>query len=154
MAVTVAVMVLSVLALGFSSAHPQSLIKTAAEKVKGDWPCPGENTVCFGGPLTCCPGPNMKCCGTNRQYCCAQDEECSTDGTNNCVKQDRASATVVCPNNKDTCPEGSTCCETKDQGVYGCCPIANGVCCQDQDYQRCCTYGYMCGQGFGHCRPF
>ena len=154
----VAVLTVCVAALGLASSHPQSLTKHPAAEVQaeGSWPCSGTDTFCSYPMQHCCPGPDMKCCGTKTSgvpevaYCCGQGYDCG-DNRSGCVKQD----VVICPNHKDVCPEGSTCCERKQQGVYGCCPQADAVCCgQDQDYQRCCSTGYMCAQGFGHCKPF
>lgn len=149
------------LGLTSSSAHPQTLNKhpnmlaSGAEKTEAEWPCPGTETACFFPSYHCC-SPGTKCCGEKKGYCCPPDQSCGADETG-CVKQDTPSSLgqgdppilndAVCPDK--VCSEDSTCCETQD-GVYGCCPLANAVCC---DHQRCCATDYMCGQGFGHCAP-
>lgn len=57
--------------------------------------------------------------------------------------------TVVCPNGKEECYTGNTCCpadSTKDK--YICCPLSSAVCCSD--YLHCCPQGYSCGDN-GDC---
>lgn len=45
-----------------------------------------------------------------------------------------------CPDNYSACEVGGTCCARKS-GDYGCCPIANAVCCGDSE-GHCCPVGY------------
>jgi len=49
---------------------------------------------------------------------------------------------------KDNCPESTctsteTCCKNNENTSFGCCPFANGVCC---DQYHCCPPGFNCGQ--------
>ena len=50
-------------------------------------------------------------------------------------------ADILCPDAVSICPSTCTCCISTD-GDYSCCPIANGVCCQDRIH--CCPEHYKC----------
>lgn len=42
---------------------------------------------------------------------------------------------------KVTCIEKETCCQTRN-GLWSCCPIENGICCDDG--LHCCSHGDIC----------
>ena len=46
------------------------------------------------------------------------------------------------------CPKDTTCCKMFD-GSYGCCPLPNAVCCEDQIH--CCPEGSKCNVDKGTC---
>lgn len=46
------------------------------------------------------------------------------------------------------CPKDTTCCKMFD-GSYGCCPLVNAVCCEDQ--LHCCPQGSKCNLDKGTC---
>uniref|UniRef100_A0A3Q3QAQ1 Granulins domain-containing protein n=1 Tax=Monopterus albus TaxID=43700 RepID=A0A3Q3QAQ1_MONAL len=46
------------------------------------------------------------------------------------------------------CPDGSTCCKTKD-GDWACCPLPEAVCCED--FIHCCPNGQKCNLAAGTC---
>lgn len=56
---------------------------------------------------------------------------------------------VICPGGAAACPSGNTCC-LMDDGTYGCCPIANAVCCAD--HVHCCAKDQECVPSQGVCR--
>ena len=47
----------------------------------------------------------------------------------------------TCADDKTICPDGTTCCKS-NQGLYGCCPAPNAVCCKD---------GFHCCPHLSHC---
>ncbi|KHN88158.1 Granulin, partial [Toxocara canis] len=47
----------------------------------------------------------------------------------------------VCPDGRSACDDTTTCC-LADEGVYGCCPLPNAVCCED--YLHCCPEKTRC----------
>ncbi|XP_003382695.1 PREDICTED: prestalk protein-like [Amphimedon queenslandica] len=125
--------------------------------------CPDNNTCCLTGvdKYGCCPQPNAVCCA-DKVHCCPKDFSCNT-ADHTCTKgvsvipmmkklPTLGSPTklkgVVCPNGKNECPDGSTCCSKGDAG-YGCCPLANAVCCADQTH--CCPNGFSCDASNGTC---
>ncbi|KAI0219885.1 hypothetical protein LSAT2_028586 [Lamellibrachia satsuma] len=55
---------------------------------------------------------------------------------------------VICPDQKGTCPDGSTCC-LLNTGKYGCCPLRKAVCCPD--HLHCCPNGYKCDTATQRC---
>ncbi|XP_035222047.1 progranulin-like [Stegodyphus dumicola] len=50
----------------------------------------------------------------------------------------------ICPGGSYSCPDLSTCCQLIDKS-YGCCPLANAVCCDD--HIHCCPKGTKCSTG-------
>lgn len=48
---------------------------------------------------------------------------------------------VVCPDGKQECSDGNTCCKTGSVS-YGCCPMLKAVCCPDM--KHCCPENYKC----------
>nr|XP_020461189.1 granulins-like [Monopterus albus] len=51
-------------------------------------------------------------------------------------------------NDTVACPDGSTCCKTKD-GDWACCPLPEAVCCED--FIHCCPNGQKCNLAAGTC---
>merc|ERR1712142_926893 len=47
-----------------------------------------------------------------------------------------------------SCPDGTTCCRLPG-GTWGCCPMANAVCCKD--HLHCCPSGTKCDTEHGRC---
>ncbi len=48
---------------------------------------------------------------------------------------------IICPDAVSVCWANTTCCISTD-GDYSCCPIENGVCCDD--HIHCCPEHYKC----------
>lgn len=46
----------------------------------------------------------------------------------------------TCSSAGNACKVGTTCCKRSD-GKYGCCPLENGICCNDGE-GHCCPYGF------------
>lgn len=59
-----------------------------------------------------------------------------------------ATATIICPGGKYSCPEYMTCCPSS-KGKYGCCPFPNAVCCSDN--WHCCPGGSSCDLQHDRC---
>ncbi|XP_050962186.1 granulin a isoform X1 [Labeo rohita] len=116
------------------------------------------------GGWACCPLPQAVCC-EDFTHCCPHGKKCNTAaGTcedplgsepwfekvpaktisrqNVTVKQD-----VPC-NDTAACPDGSTCCKTKEGG-WACCPLPEAVCCDD--FIHCCPHGTTCNVAAGSC---
>ena len=56
---------------------------------------------------------------------------------------------VDCPGGKgQECPTNATCCPVGD-GIYGCCPKVDAVCCPDKTH--CCPKSYTCQDSTGKC---
>ncbi|KTF87801.1 hypothetical protein cypCar_00006963 [Cyprinus carpio] len=51
-------------------------------------------------------------------------------------------------NDTAACPDGSTCCKTKE-GEWACCPLPQAVCCED--FIHCCPHGKKCNVALGTC---
>ncbi len=166
------VLSLSVLVLGLSSAHPLTFQKTpqweAAVPSPGGFDphvlnvvcpdgeeCPNGNSCCSigGGKYACCTEPDAECC-PDKTHCCRKDYVC---GENTCTKGFEGHPLVqlvirpktppplrniVCPDGKQECPTGDTCCSIGGP-AYGCCPKSNAVCCKDM--KHCCPQHYTCG---------
>ena len=81
-------------------------------------------------------------CCADKEHCCPQDYQCDS-ATGECIHHDNGAVripwaqklhakprmenkedllSVLCPDGKGTCPEGSTCC-LLSSGQYGCCPL-------------------------------
>ncbi|KAI0219889.1 hypothetical protein LSAT2_028590 [Lamellibrachia satsuma] len=60
----------------------------------------------------------------------------------------RHSNVVICPDQKGTCPDGSTCC-LLNTDQYGCCPLQKAVCCND--HIHCCPSGMICDVATSTC---
>ena len=123
--------------------------------------CPKNNTCCLaqsGKYYGCCPLPNAVCCSDGK-HCCPNDYYCNeADGT--CtdslsvipmimkVSAVDSVSNVYCPDGSSECPDDNTCCLTQ-LGKYGCCPLANAVCCSDG--KHCCPQGKACDDEHGKC---
>uniref|UniRef100_A0A671L100 Granulins-like n=1 Tax=Sinocyclocheilus anshuiensis TaxID=1608454 RepID=A0A671L100_9TELE len=57
------------------------------------------------------------------------------------------SSDVPC-NDTAACPDGTTCCKTKEGG-WACCPLPQAVCCDD--FIHCCPHGTTCNVAAGSC---
>ena len=133
--------------------------------------CPSGNTCCkttVPGVYGCCPIPNAKCC-SDGVHCCPNGYICDVDACTNSANgkkipflnkfpatkplQDQhvvpTSPYIICPGGRSECANGDTCCPTKQQDVYGCCPVPNAVCCND--HTHCCPKGYTCDVKNGTC---
>ncbi|CAF0820953.1 unnamed protein product [Rotaria sordida] len=55
---------------------------------------------------------------------------------------------VLCPDGESYCPDNETCCKLSS-GQYGCCPLPNAVCCNDN--LHCCPTGYRCDVEHSRC---
>ncbi|KAG7233147.1 hypothetical protein INR49_007427, partial [Caranx melampygus] len=95
--------------------------------------------VCCEDHIHCCP--KGKTCNLAAQTC---------DGGTNSVpwvekipaipKQVAQAGNVSC-DSTTSCPDGSTCCKTKDD-KWACCPLPQAVCCDD--HEHCCPAGSTC----------
>ena len=142
------------------------LEKIAAEKTPKSVVCPDGQSECQDGQTCCklttgkygcCPLMHAVCC-TDGTHCCPEGYVCqSSSGT--CSKQEKtitfleiiaalSPKNVVCPDGTSECQDGQTCCKLSS-GMYGCCPIANAVCCSDGIH--CCPSGYTCDVSAGTC---
>ncbi|XP_069337618.1 progranulin isoform X1 [Eulemur rufifrons] len=126
--------------------------------------CPNSSTCCvmLDGSWGCCPIPQASCC-EDRVHCCPHGASCdlvnarciTPKGTHPLAKKipaqrtNRAvalstsvvSTSVLCPDGRSQCPDGSTCCELPS-GKYGCCPMPNAICCSD--HLHCCPQDTVC----------
>ena len=122
--------------------------------------CSSDSTCCKlkSGVYGCCPVPNAKCC-SDGEHCCPEGYACQTNkGT--CTKGDEVIAmlekqpainspqNIICPDQKSECSSNATCC-LLTSGHYGCCPMANAVCCIDG--KHCCPNDYSCDSKTGKC---
>ena len=124
-----------------------------------NYQCPNGDTCCLrsGGDYGCCPSLNAVCCNDGL-HCCPNGYACTcntANGTCACIQDAVApmpsakiSNVVVCPNGRQQCSDTETCCLVQD-GMYGCCPLPNAVCCSDQTH--CCPSGYTCDTPNGSC---
>ncbi|XP_005164021.2 granulin a isoform X2 [Danio rerio] len=134
--------------------------------------CPDGSTCCKDkdGDWGCCPLPEAVCC-EDFIHCCPHGKKCnvaagSCDDPSGSVpwvdkvpvrpikkqkvavtQASSASSDVPC-NDTAACPDGSTCCKTKDGG-WACCPLPEAVCCED--FIHCCPHGKKCDVAAGSC---
>ena len=122
--------------------------------------CSNNSTCCLfkSGAYGCCPIPKAQCC-KDRKHCCPEGYTCMP-GKGTCAKGDQVVAmvkkqpaikspqNVICPDQKSECGSNSTCCLLAS-GEYGCCPVPNALCCEDEVH--CCPEGYACNAGRGTC---
>nr|XP_015831372.2 granulin a [Nothobranchius furzeri] len=86
----------------------------------------------------CCPLAKGVSCPDGK-HCCPEGHRCS-NACRSCIKKDVAPI-VLCDDDVSECPDGASCCENPD-GMWGCCPVAKAVCCEDK--LHCCTEGTVC----------
>ncbi|XP_023149019.2 granulin a isoform X3 [Amphiprion ocellaris] len=118
--------------------------------------CPDGFTCCKTkeGGWACCPLPEAVCC-EDFVHCCPKGKKCNLaaqicdDGTHSVPwaekvptipRQDVQVKDVPCDDTV-SCPDGSTCCKTKEE-KWACCPLPQAVCCDD--HQHCCPAGTTC----------
>ncbi|XP_021165930.2 granulin a isoform X3 [Fundulus heteroclitus] len=118
--------------------------------------CPDGSTCCKTkeGDWACCPFAEAVCC-EDFIHCCPKGKKCNLaeqscdDPTNSVPWLEKIPATsrpamqvknVPCDDTV-SCPDGSTCCKTKE-GTWACCPLPKAVCCDD--HQHCCPEGTTC----------
>ncbi|XP_048059707.1 granulin a isoform X11 [Megalobrama amblycephala] len=128
--------------------------------------CPDGSTCCKTkeGGWACCPLPEAVCCD-DFIHCCPHGTTCNV-AAGSCddpsgstpwfeklpvqrqnVAVTQVSSDVPC-NDTAACPDGSTCCKTKDGG-WACCPLPEAVCCED--FTHCCPHGKICNVAAGSC---
>ncbi|CAF4457213.1 unnamed protein product [Rotaria socialis] len=56
---------------------------------------------------------------------------------------------IPCPDKQSYCPDNETCC-LLSSGQYGCCPLPDAVCCNDN--LHCCPNGYTCDVEHSRCQ--
>uniref|UniRef100_A0A224YU92 Granulin n=1 Tax=Rhipicephalus zambeziensis TaxID=60191 RepID=A0A224YU92_9ACAR len=155
----------------FSAEPRQAEVSTNAELLRcpdGSY-CQNTQTCCLlvSGHYGCCPYVHAQCC-SDHTSCCPEGYRCKVS-TKQCIhatsnhsvaagqKVDAVipKPTLLSPRSNDvTCPDGhkclsgQTCCPLSSTR-YGCCPLPNAVCCDDD--QHCCPEGYTCNAGSGTC---
>ncbi|OUC48312.1 granulin [Trichinella nativa] len=123
---------------------------TCCETVHGQWACCSlSKAVCCSDKLHCCPEGTQCDLKHNR---CTQENDSSFDNSTTPLYGlnidigipkyfIRKSKIII------GCPEKSQLCRGKHS--TGCCPLKNGVCCDDN--LSCCPEGYECSKN-GKCR--
>uniref|UniRef100_A0A3B1JL26 Granulin a n=1 Tax=Astyanax mexicanus TaxID=7994 RepID=A0A3B1JL26_ASTMX len=122
--------------------------------------CPDETTCCKNvkGGWNCCPLPQAVCCD-DFQHCCPHGKKCNVaagtcedpSGSVPWIKKvpsrpisgkklPKVKAGVPC-NATFACEDESTCCKN-DKGGWSCCPLPEGVCCEDRIH--CCPHDATC----------
>uniref|UniRef100_A0A3Q1GWW9 Granulin a n=1 Tax=Acanthochromis polyacanthus TaxID=80966 RepID=A0A3Q1GWW9_9TELE len=64
------------------------------------------------------------------------------------IPQQIVQVKVVPCDDTASCPDGSTCCKTKE-GKWACCPLPEAVCCADGSH--CCPQNYKCNEQATSC---
>ncbi|XP_048245439.1 uncharacterized protein LOC124135118 [Haliotis rufescens] len=139
---------------------------TCCKLSSGQWGCcPLPQAVCCADKIHCCPSGTT--CDTASGKCNRQDgysvnwvrkTSAITKPLKKLpdfllpwqwkpIKNSHNVRDITCLDSS-TCPSGSTCCQLTS-GSYGCCPIANAVCCADKVH--CCPNGYTCDSSSGTC---
>ncbi|KAG7263793.1 hypothetical protein CRUP_009977 [Coryphaenoides rupestris] len=95
--------------------------------------------------FSCCPLAQGISCGDGK-HCCPAGHQCSAD-SRSCIQKEAVCA-VICGDKESECPEETTCCGNSD-GSWGCCPLAEGVCCEDRVH--CCPAGSACNVDENKC---
>ncbi|XP_075731292.1 uncharacterized protein LOC119181235 isoform X7 [Rhipicephalus microplus] len=134
--------------------------------------CFNNQTCCLllNGTYNCCEYPRATCC-EGFDSCCPEGytcivtlQKCKKESTgeempmhhSRCSVLRKAPKTmarlsitsdVTCPDGHK-CQSGQTCCPLSSTR-YGCCPLPDAVCCDDD--QHCCPHGYICNEGSGSC---
>ncbi|XP_071102590.1 uncharacterized protein [Haliotis cracherodii] len=139
---------------------------TCCKLSSGQWGCcPLPQAVCCADGIHCCPSGTT--CDTASGKCNRQDGYSvnwvrKTSAITKPLKKlpdfllpwqwkpikNRHNVKDITCSDSTTCPSGSTCCQLTS-GSYGCCPIANAVCCADKVH--CCPNGYTCDSSSGTC---
>uniref|UniRef100_A0A673HB86 Granulins-like n=1 Tax=Sinocyclocheilus rhinocerous TaxID=307959 RepID=A0A673HB86_9TELE len=131
--------------------------------------CPDGTTCCKTkeGGWACCPLPEAVCCD-DFIHCCPHGTTCNV-AAGSCdelsgskpwfeklpvkpissqnVAVTQVHSDVPC-NDTAACPDGTTCCKTKEGG-WACCPLPEAVCCDD--FIHCCPHGKKCNVALGKC---
>uniref|UniRef100_A0A3B5QFW3 Granulin a n=1 Tax=Xiphophorus maculatus TaxID=8083 RepID=A0A3B5QFW3_XIPMA len=127
--------------------------------------CPDGTTCCKTkeGGWACCPLTEAVCC-EDFIHCCPKGKTCNVaagtceDGLLSIPWFEKKPAisrpgvevqvkNVPC-NDTAACPDGTTCCKTKEGG-WACCPLIEAVCCDD--FIHCCPKGKTCNVAAGTC---
>ncbi|XP_023204348.1 granulins-like [Xiphophorus maculatus] len=127
--------------------------------------CPDGTTCCKTkeGGWACCPLTEAVCC-EDFIHCCPKGKKCNVaagtceDGLLSIHWFEKKPAifrpgvevqvkNVPC-NDTAACPDGTTCCKTKEGG-WACCPLIEAVCCED--FIHCCPKGKTCNVAAGTC---
>ncbi|XP_027011582.2 granulin b isoform X2 [Tachysurus fulvidraco] len=124
--------------------------------------CPTGTTCCKqkSGTWACCLLPRAVCCGDGDHCCpsgytCGKEKPTCTKGNLELPwfkKQPAISVTsgigdVKC-DDTTSCATGTTCCRLRTE-EWGCCPLAQAVCCADREH--CCPHDYTCDLQSGTC---
>ncbi|KAG8446958.1 hypothetical protein GDO86_014410 [Hymenochirus boettgeri] len=124
---------------------PMVLSKTSCF---GSIGCPDEYS-CVNTPQggkACCPFPGGTSC-QDGHHCCPSGFHCSSDGLS-CIPAFINQSAVICPDGKSECPSSATCCMMPDHS-WGCCPMPQAVCCNDN--MHCCPHNTVCDLQQGRC---
>ncbi|XP_016395475.1 granulins-like isoform X2 [Sinocyclocheilus rhinocerous] len=145
---------------------PGALPKTSDVPCNDTVACPDGTTCCKTkeGGWACCPLPEAVCCD-DFIHCCPHGKKCNV-AAGTCedlscsgvpwveqvpvqpiISQDKQTSDVPC-NDTAACPDGTTCCKTKEGG-WACCPLPEAVCCDD--FIHCCPHGTTCNVAAGSC---
>uniref|UniRef100_A0A8C5S5K0 Granulin n=1 Tax=Laticauda laticaudata TaxID=8630 RepID=A0A8C5S5K0_LATLA len=153
------------LSAGFQTAHDI--------QCDSEFTCPDGNTCCktTSGSWGCCPLEEAVCC-PDQIHCCPKGYQCNlSEGS--CLKDGQSIPLVLKIDTSSTiaseidssstassigrmvqcdpdtsCHDGQTCCRLAT-GAWGCCPLTQATCCQDQIH--CCPSGYNCDSSSGTC---
>ncbi|CAF1393526.1 unnamed protein product [Adineta steineri] len=135
--------------------RPDLFIKSSSAVGSNTVPCPGGSSSCPDGS-TCCQlsSGEYGCCPLVDAVCCSDHLHCCPQGTTCDVEHSRCNKfvnvkDVPCPGGSSSCPDGSTCCQLQS-GQYGCCPLADAVCCSD--HLHCCPQGTTCDVEHSRCK--
>ncbi|XP_043089791.1 granulin a isoform X10 [Puntigrus tetrazona] len=151
---------------------PGVLPKTSDVPCNDTAACPDGSTCCKTkeGEWACCPLPQAVCCD-DFIHCCPHDTTCNTaagscddssgsqlwfeklpvktiSSQDGAVTQVTSVHSDVPCNDTAACPDGSTCCKTKEGG-WACCPLPQAVCCDD--FIHCCPHDTTCNTAAGSC---
>ncbi|XP_043089783.1 granulin a isoform X3 [Puntigrus tetrazona] len=151
---------------------PGVLPKTSDVPCNDTAACPDGSTCCKTkeGEWACCPLPQAVCCD-DFIHCCPHDTTCNTaagscddssgsqlwfeklpvktiSSQDGAVTQVTSVHSGVPCNDTAACPDGSTCCKTKE-GEWACCPLPQAVCCDD--FIHCCPHDTTCNTAAGSC---
>ncbi|XP_072224916.1 granulin a isoform X2 [Leuresthes tenuis] len=122
---------------------------TCCKTKEGSWECcPLPEAVCCEDFTHCCP--KGKTCNLAEQTC--DDNTCSIPWVEKVQTIPRQGVQVqlkdVPCDDTVACPDGTTCCKTKEGG-WACCPLPEAVCCED--FTHCCPKGKKCNVAAQKC---